>query len=106
MSGCLEVLRVNKKKFIVPLVEEKQDRSAATLILPIKKYILTETIIVSDGWKAYSSLWNEDYTHWVMNHAENFEDPENPHIHTQNIKRLRRDIKEWTKRLGIKSEYY
>ena len=98
--------RVSKKKFIVPLIEEKQDRSAATLIPLIKKYIRPGTVIVSDGWKAYSSLASEGYTHWVVNHAEHFVDPQNPDIHTQNIERLWRDIKEWTKRPGIKTQYF
>ena len=100
------VERLTKKKFIVPLIDDHQDRSAQTLIPLIKKYILPGTIIVSDGWKAYSSLRNEGYTHWVVNHSEQFVDPENPDIHTQNIERLWRDIKEWTKRPGIKTEYF
>ena len=98
--------RVTKKKFIVPLIEENQDRSAASLIPLIKKYILPGTIIVSDGWKAYSSVGSEGYTHWVVNHAEHFVDPQNKEIHTQTIERFWRDIKEWTKRPGIKSQYF
>ena len=61
---------------------------------------------MSDGWKAYCSLGNEGYTHWVVNHAKHFVNPENRDIHIQNIKRLWRDIKEWTKRPGILSEYF
>ena len=98
--------RVSKKLFIIPLLDENRDRSAETLIPLIKKYILPGSVIVSDGWKAYSSLRNEGYTHWVINHSEHFVDPENPDIHTQNIERLWRDIKEWTKRPGMKTEYF
>ena len=76
-------IEVTKKKFIVPLLVEKQDRSAATLILLIKKYILPVTIIVIDGWKAYCSLGNKGYTHWVVNHAKHFVDPENRHPHSK-----------------------
>lgn len=98
--------RVSKNKFIVPFVSDNQDRSAATLIPLIKKYILPRTTIVSDGWKAYSSIGNEGYTHWVINHTEHFVDPDNKEIHTQNIERLWRSVKEWSKRPGIKSEYF
>ena len=101
-----EIERVTKKKFIVPLVVEKQDRSAATLIPLIKKYILPGTIIVNDDWKAYCSLGNEGYTYWVINHTKHFVDPENRDIHTQNIEKLWREKKEWTKGPGIRSEYF
>lgn len=77
---------VSKKKFIVPLVDETEGRSAATLMPLSKKYILPGTIIVSDGWKAHASLRNEGHTHWVVNHSKNFVDPENHNIHTQNTK--------------------
>ena len=33
-------------------------------------------------------------------------DPSDALVHTQNIERLWRDLKEWTKQLGIKSEYF
>ena len=98
--------RVTKNKFIVPLLGKQRDRSAATLIPIIKKYILPGSTIVSDGWKAYELLGNEGFTHWVVNHSEHFVDPSDAHVHTQNIERLWRDLKEWTKRPGMLSEYF
>ena len=78
--------RVSKKIFIIPLVDQKRD--AATLIPLIHKYIKAKSIIISDAWKAYAKLSEYDYTHQVINHSENFVNPLNKNIHTQNIERL------------------
>ena len=91
-----------KEKFIVPLTGEEDNRSAHTLIPLIKKYILPRTTIVSDNWKAYTSIKEDRYTHWVINHFEHFLDPENIDVHTQNVERLWRDLK---KRPGMKCKY-
>ena len=98
--------RVTKKKFIVPLIGKQRDRSAATLFPIIRKYILPGSTIVSDGWKAYELLGNEGFTHWVVNHSKHFVYPSDARVHTQNIERLWRDLKEWTKRPGMRSEYF
>ena len=97
--------RVTKRKFIVPLIGQNRDRSAATLLPIIKKYILPGTTIVSDGWKAYHTLKEEGFTHWVVNHSEHFVDPSDARLHTQYIERLWRDLKEWTKQPGMRTEY-
>ena len=97
---------VSKKKFIIPLHEEGQDRSVNTLIPLIKEYILPGSIIISDGWAAYSSLSEEGYTHKVVNHSETFVDTEDRVIHTQTIERLWRDLTEWVKRPGLKTNYF
>ena len=49
-----------------------KDRSAQTLIPLIKKYIKPGTQIISDCWKAYSSLEKEGYTHLTVNHFKEF----------------------------------
>lgn len=96
--------RVSKMCFIVPLVDK--DRSAGTLIPIIKQYIRPGSVIYSDSWHAYSKLCDEGYTHYMINHQEHFVDPKNPNIHTQNIERLWLDLKQWTKRPGLRSEYF
>jgi len=53
-----------------------EDRSAQTLIPLIKKYIKPGTQIISDCWKAYSSLEKEGYTHLTVNHSKEFKNPE------------------------------
>lgn len=94
--------------FGVPLVDgdEVLDRSAATLVPIIKKLIRPGSVINSDGWAAYRRLAEEGYTHRVINHSETFVDLDDPSIHTQNIKRLWRDVKEWSKRPGLRTEYF
>ena len=90
----------------MPLNEDGADRSAATLIPLIKKFIRPNSVIISDGWKAYNSIGSEGYEHKVVNHSENFVDPHDPETHTQTVERLWRDIKEWTRRPGMKSVYF
>lgn len=64
--------RESKKCFF----EVVEDRSAATLIPIIKKYIKPGTIILSDCWKAYSSLTSEGYGHLTVNHSIEFKNKE------------------------------
>ena len=100
--------RVSKKKFVVPLVGplgEAGHRDKGTLIPIIQQYILPDSVIISDQWGAYKTLKNLGYTHYSINHCENFVDVADSNIHTQNIERLWRDVKEWVKRPGIKSKY-
>ena len=96
----------DEKKNILPLIGKQRDRSAATLLPIIKKYILPGSTIVSNGWKAYQALANEGFTHWIVNHSEHFVNPSDARVHTRNIERLWRDLKKWTKRPGIRSEYF
>ena len=98
--------RVSKRKFIIPLHLEGQDRSARTLIPLIKQYIRAGSVVMSDGWAAYRTLKDEGYSHKVINHSEEFVDPDDRSVHTQTIERLWRDVKEWTKRPGMKTEYF
>ena len=57
-------------------IAEVERRDGATLLQLIKDMILPGTHIISD---------NGAYTHDVINHEDNFVDPNNPDIHTQNI---------------------
>ncbi|XP_068205419.1 male abnormal protein mab-31-like [Palaemon carinicauda] len=98
--------RLSKKKFIIPLHKEGQDRSAETLIPLIRQYIKAGSVIMSDGWAAYKTLSNKGYIHKVINHSENFVDPNDPSIHTQTIERQWRNVKEWSKRPGMKADYF
>ena len=61
---------------------------------------------MSDSWAAYRTLDKEGYTHKVINHSEYFVDPEDSFVHTQNIERLWRNVKEWAKRPGLRTEYF
>jgi IS1 family transposase len=52
--------------------EVVSDRSAATLIPIIQKYVEPGTTIHSHYWKAYSSLEKKGYIHMTVNHSIEF----------------------------------
>ena len=99
--------RVSKKFFVLPLVQGENvlKKNKETLIPLIQKYILPKSVIFSDSFATYNSLNELGYTHYQVNHSENFVDPIDRNIHTQNIERLWRDLKESIKRPGIKTKY-
>ena len=100
---------MGKKFFIVPLISDaaKGDRpdvvprSGDVLVDHIKKYIAPGLVIYSDMWKGYDSLGKIGYTHHQVNHSKEFVSTSDPTIHTQNIERLWRDVKEWIQRPGM-----
>jgi IS1 family transposase len=61
-----------------------QDRSANTLVGLIQEWCLPGTIIVSDGWAAYSNLESFGFRHEVVIHEQHFVDPQTG-IHTNNV---------------------
>ena len=70
---------------------EVPDRRRETLEPIIRQWILPGSRIVSDGWRSYNDLQNMDldvYQHDVIVHEQNFVDPDDPEIHTQNIENL------------------
>lgn len=67
---------------------EVADRRRVTLEEAIRRWILPGTHIVSDGWAAYAhidEIGHGIYTHSVIIHNENFVDPNDPDVHTQNV---------------------
>ena len=67
---------------------------AQTLVPLIKKWILPNTKIISDSWKAYDTLGKEGYEHLRVNHSISFVNQENPEIHTNRIESTWRHAKE------------
>ncbi|XP_032688537.1 uncharacterized protein LOC116852367 isoform X2 [Odontomachus brunneus] len=61
--------------------------------------------IYSDSWKAYSGLQNANYSHYTVNHKQNFIDPATG-AHTQNIERLWRDMRAAIPRYGTRTYHY
>ena len=61
-------------------VVEKRDKD--TLLTLIKKLILPETKIITDGWKAYNTLEQEGYIHGIVNHSIEFINNDDPEINT------------------------
>ncbi len=67
---------------------EVADRTRQTLEAEIRQYIRPGSLIISDGWAAYAQIAqmpNMDYEHRVIVHQQNFVDPNDPEVHTQNI---------------------
>ncbi|CAL4120772.1 unnamed protein product [Meganyctiphanes norvegica] len=93
----------SKKCFVVPFVQENdtsvqlQKHNSSTLISLIKKYIVQNSILYSDKWKAYS-LNKEGYIHKIVQ-------PKDSSVHTQCIQRLLRNTKEWVRGPGVRKKY-
>lgn len=80
------VERGNARNFFVVTVE---NRDAETLVNIILQWILPGTTIVSDCWKDYNSLENEDFVQLRANHSVEFVDTaESGDIHIKNLRRL------------------
>ncbi|XP_072766269.1 uncharacterized protein [Anoplolepis gracilipes] len=91
--------RNTKKVFIVPV----EDRTEKTLLACIKEWIMPGTTM-SDCWKSYNCLDNEDFQHLTVNHSYNFIDPQTG-AHTQNIERVWREVQGNIPRYGQKSDH-
>lgn len=61
------------------------DRSEAHLTYIIQNRIALGTHIMSNGWAAYRNLSLNGYIHTVVNHSENFINPDDTNTHTQTI---------------------
>ena len=73
-GGCEHRESGNSRNcFMVPV----ENRTAATLIPLIQRYIEPGSIIYSDCWKSYGGIQNlpEGYYHWTVNHSTNYKDP-------------------------------
>ena len=77
------------------------NRTAKTLIAIILKWVSKETrLLLSDEWKAYRSLEDLGFNHKTIKHKDNFVDPNNSEIHTQNIENRWGIIKGLMKKRG------
>jgi hypothetical protein len=85
--GIIE--RLSKKIFIQ--VVEKRD--AATLNSVAQERILPGTKIYSDSWRGYKTM-KTSYDFYQVNHRKSFVDKINTNIHTNNIERLWRTLKD------------
>ena len=88
--------RGTTKSFMVVV----DDRSAATLIPIIQRYIRPGTLIISDEWRAYSTLSSLGYTHQMVNHSQNFVDPSTG-AHTNSVEGYWSCVKRQMRRQGV-----
>jgi hypothetical protein len=66
-------------------IEIVTKRSAKVLIPVIKRSINPASRLISDDWGAYRRLNKHGFNHSIVRHCDNFVDPNDPSIHTQNI---------------------
>ena len=68
-----DICRETREVFMVAV----PDRSAPTLLNVINDKIEPGSVVMSDCWRGYSGLKNNDmYRHLTVNHRLNFVDPE------------------------------
>ena len=89
-------------KMFLSIVE---DRSAATLVPIIQKYIKVGTKIHSDCWKAYSRLNTLGYEHVTVNHSKEFYNHENDAC-TNTIESTWRAVKQSLPKYGTVKTLY
>ena len=81
------------------------DRTANTLVSIISENILPGTTVISDCWKAYSSLNSEGFSHLTVNPSVNFVDPETG-AHTNTIESTWRALKKSLPKHGTTKSLY
>ena len=77
-----------------------EDRSAATLIPIIQCYIWPGSVIISDEWRAYSTLSSLGYTHQIVNPSNTFMDPSTG-AHTNSTEGYWSCVKRQMRRQGV-----
>ncbi|KAG0440256.1 hypothetical protein DMUE_1871 [Dictyocoela muelleri] len=94
-----------KKAFVVPVA----NRNAATINHIISEYIEPGSLIITDQWRAYTSVLqnNDDHEHRSVNHSINFVDPVGPAVNTQTIEGLWSHMKRFLRgKVVISNENY
>lgn len=84
--GLIE--RVSKKCYM----EVVERRDAETLFEVVSRVLHPETLIIGDSWRGYSII-KRHFETLHINHRLHFVDPNNRNIHTNNIERLWRSVK-------------
>jgi len=94
------VLRESNPRLCFLRIVRKRNRETLTPI--IQACINRETKLISDDWGAYRRLRQMGYDHHIVRHCDNFVDPNDPTIHTQNIENLWRCLRRF---LAAKGTY-
>ena len=85
--GMIE--RESKKIYM----EKVARRDSESLFIIVNRHVLPGTNLISDQWRGYSKI-KQFYDIKRVNHTFHFVDPENNQIHTNNIERMWRSLKE------------
>lgn len=94
--GIIE--RISKKCFLTRV----ENRSANNLNDVVVSHVREGSHIYGDGWRGYSEI-SRYYNLETVNHRYCFVDPHNPSIHTNNIERLWRSLKNEIRGVAIEN---
>ncbi len=98
--------RESGKVFMV----EVPNRDRPTLHAAAVQYIRPGTHIMSDGWPSYNGLDaipGQNYVHEVVIHDQNFVNPHDPNIHTQNCENMWMRVKQFIRRrYGVHTQHF
>lgn len=97
--GMIE--RESGRVILIPV----ENRSRETLLPIIKKWILPGSLIISDCWKPYDILSQEDFQHLKVNHSLHFKDPETG-ANTNRIESTWRAAKAYYNSSGRRNSFY
>jgi transposase len=84
---------VRNSRPLALIIEIVPNRTRLTLEEIINRRIDPQSRIISDGWGGYVGLTNAGFSHDIVNHSENFVNPQDRTIHTQNIENLWRCLR-------------
>lgn len=79
-------------------LEITNKRDSNTLKSIISSNVNPQSTIITDAWRGYNFLKNENYQHKIVNHSINFINPEDQNIHTQNVENLWKYVKKYFKK--------
>jgi transposase-like protein len=86
--------RESKKVFMTPVL----DRTRQTIYQVLEEYVEVGSVMYTDDWRAYRGLEALGFAeHNVVVHKWYFVDPDDRDIHTQNVERLWRELKDHIK---------
>ncbi|KAJ4431765.1 hypothetical protein ANN_20370 [Periplaneta americana] len=77
-----------------------EKRDTATLLPLIIKWIKPGTRIMTDQWEAYKEISEHNFQHSIVNHSLEFVNAEDLSVHTQNVERMWRCVKETMRKHG------
>ena len=82
------------------------DRTRETLHEVLQRRVLSGTFIYSDSWKAYNGLADIGFLHSKVNHSQNFVNPIDSNVHTQNIESFWSKMKRFFRKHSMKQRIH